>query len=155
VNITLYRDPGFSNPQSGPAENVGPVVATGDYVYLKVEGSGVFFNMEVVSSEETQGDPVSLFENKNNWCQIDTGSSYFKFGVSPGTSYTVKLIPMSYNVSFEVFNSGNFSNSAGTADDNFPNPETLVFTPTAGQISVRVDDTDGNGATYVLRVYQN
>jgi hypothetical protein len=157
VDVTLYLEPGFSSPQAGPSQNVGPVTATDDYVYLKAEGSGVFFDMEVVSSEGSLSVPVDLFEEKSHWCQIGSNSSYYRFGVSSGKSYTVKLIPNpgSYNVSFEAFNSGNFSNSVGTADDKYPDPETLSFTTGGEQITVRVDDTDGNGATFILRAYQN
>ncbi len=122
---------------------------------MLVEGSGVFFSMEVVTSEGSVGSPVLLFEEKSNWCQVNTGSSFYRFGVSSGQSYTVKLIPMSYNVSFEVFNSGNFTNSAGTVAVIAPDAETLVLAPSGNAITVRVDDASGNGATYVLRAYKN
>ncbi len=157
VNITIFTEPGFSDPKDDSGLNVGPVPATGDHVYIEAEATSAFFKMEVVTSEGNLSAPIELYEDKGNFCQIDIGSSFYRFGVSPGQSYTVKLIPnpKSYNVSFEAFDSGNFSSSAGTAADNYPDPETLSFTPTGNQITVRVDDTDGNGATFILRAFQN
>ena len=75
---------------SDPDVSVGPYTATGDNIYLKVEGSATFFQMGVVTSEGTLSDP-----------------------------------------------------------------ETFSFASSSDQITVRVDDTEGTGATFVLRVYQN
>ncbi len=123
-------------------------------LYIHVTGSSAFYKMDLVTNEGSALDPICLFPEKANYCQVGTGSSYYIFEGTAGVPYVVRTNYQNNSVEFSVYNNAAFTSLAGNST-SYTGYSQLNFTPASSVITVRVDDVTGNGAAFDIIVFKN
>lgn len=162
--LQAFIDPGYLNPQSLP------ITVASNVIFFRVNeivASQDLFNLEVVTHEGTETNPVELYasdifdEGRANFCMVGggSGSSYYRVPIDILDFYEVRLSSLSNDIGLAVYSGPSFSspeqlgmsNYSGTSDENVAF-DILDGDLPDGNMYIKVSDSNGSGATFVLSV---
>lgn len=163
VDLLVYEDSGFavelcSSANAGTADESCAAPAPGNAVWIQADSQGVgtYFDLLLLTAEGTQAEPIGLFPNKDNYGTVDDTTSYYRFAVTNGVTYTVQFVQMTGDLTLKVFGSdGTFGSSACTQDwaivGRSPVGTPCVWSASGGSMYVAVTSRSTVGVFFDLK----